>query len=287
MYKKIGPGQGILSVGELGKSRVRIHAQTNLNVRFGDVAGVDEAKAELQEVVEFLATPRKFQHLGGRLPKGVLLVGPPGTGKTLLAKAVAGEAGVPFFSVSGSEFVKMFVGMGAARVRDLFAQAQEKAPCPDIRGREAILRLHAKTVTLAPDVDLRVLAGRTAGFVGADLANLINEAALLAARKSKSQVEMVDFEEAVDRVVAGLEKKARVMTPKERGRVAYHEAGHAPVAESVPIADPAHKISIIPRGIAALGYWWNMRRWPPGAGRTRSACPWCPCLARACGRYSK
>jgi cell division protease FtsH len=329
MYKKIGPGQGILSMGGLGKSRAKIHAQTDLNVRFGDVAGVDEAKAELQEVVEFLATPKKFQHLGGRLPKGVLLVGPPGTGKTLLAKAVAGEAKVPFFSVSGSEFVEMFVGMGAARVRDLFAQAQEKAPCiifvdeldalgkarganplgghdereqtlnqllvemdgfdakqgviimaatnrpeildpallrpgrfdrqvlvdrPDIRGREAILRVHAKTVTLAPAVDLKVLAGRTAGFVGADLANLINEAALLAARKSKAHVEMADLEEAVDRVVAGLEKKARVMTPRERERVAYHEAGHALVAESVPTADPVHKISIIPRGIAALGY---------------------------------
>jgi cell division protease FtsH len=329
MYKKIGPGQGILSMGGLGKSRAKIHAQTDLNVRFGDVAGVDEAKAELQEVVEFLATPKKFQHLGGRLPKGVLLVGPPGTGKTLLAKAVAGEAKVPFFSVSGSEFVEMFVGMGAARVRDLFAQAQEKAPCiifideldalgkarganslgghdereqtlnqllvemdgfdskrgviimaatnrpeildpallrpgrfdrqvlvdrPDIRGREAILRVHAKTVTLAPAVDLTVLAGRTTGFVGADLANLINEAALLAARKDKPQVEMGDFEEAVDRVVAGLEKKARVMTAKERERVAYHEAGHALVAESVPTADPVHKISIIPRGIAALGY---------------------------------
>jgi cell division protease FtsH len=329
MYKKIGPGQGILSMGGLGKSRAKIHAQTDLHVRFDDVAGVDEAKAELQEVVEFLATPKKFQHLGGRLPKGVLLVGPPGTGKTLLAKAVAGEAKVPFFSVSGSEFVEMFVGMGAARVRDLFAQAQEKAPCiifidelgalgkarganplgghdereqtlnqllvemdgfdsrkgviimaatnrpeildpallrpgrfdrqvlvdrPDIRARAAILRVHAKTVTLASDVDLTVLAGRTAGFVGADLANLLNEAALLAARKGKTQVEMGDLEEAVDRVVAGLEKKARVMTPKERERVAYHEAGHALVAESVPTADPVHKISIIPRGIAALGY---------------------------------
>ncbi len=329
MFKKLGPGSGMLSLGGLGKNRAKIYAQSEIGVTFADVAGVDEAKEELQEVVEFLKTPKKFQNLGGRIPKGVLLVGPPGTGKTLLAKAVAGEAGVPFFSVSGSEFVEMFVGLGAARVRDLFAQAQEKAPCiifvdeldalgkarganplgghdereqtlnqllvemdgfdprkgviimaatnrpeildpallrpgrfdrqvlvdrPDINGREAILRVHAKGVKLAPDVDLRVLAGRTAGFVGADLANLINEAALLAARRNKAQVEMADLEEAVDRVVAGLEKKARVMSPKERERVAYHEAGHALVASSVPSADPVHKISIIPRGIAALGY---------------------------------
>ena len=329
MYKKMGPGQGILSLGGLGKSRAKIQAQSDLNIRFPDVAGVDEAKEELQEVVEFLKHPKKFQTLGGRLPKGVLLVGPPGTGKTMLAKAVAGEAGVPFFSVSGSEFVEMFVGLGAARVRDLFAQAQEKAPCiifvdeldalgkarganplgghdereqtlnqllvemdgfdakkgviimaatnrpeildpallrpgrfdrqvlvdrPDINGREAIFRVHIKGVTLAPEVDLKVLAGRTAGFVGADLANLINEGALLAARKGKPHVEMADLEEAIDRVVAGLEKKARVMSPKERERVATHEAGHALVAASVPSADPVHKISIIPRGIAALGY---------------------------------
>ena len=329
MYKKMGPGQGILSLGGLGKSRAKIHAQSDLNVRFPDVAGVDEAKEELREVVEFLKNPKKFQNLGGRIPKGVLLVGPPGTGKTLLAKAVAGEAGVPFFSVSGSEFVEMFVGLGAARVRDLFAQAQEKAPCiifvdeldalgkarganplgghdereqtlnqllvemdgfdpkkgviimaatnrpeildpallrpgrfdrqvlvdrPDIQGREAILKVHAKGVKLVPDVNLKVLAARTAGFVGADLANLINEAALLAARKNKAQVEMADLEEAIDRVVAGLEKKARILSPKERERVAFHEAGHALVAASVPSADPVHKISIIPRGIAALGY---------------------------------
>ena len=329
MFKKLGPGQGMLSLGGLGKSRAKIQAQSDLNIRFPDVAGVDEAKEELQEVVEFLKHPKKFQTLGGRLPKGVLLVGPPGTGKTMLAKAVAGEAGVPFFSVSGSEFVEMFVGLGAARVRDLFAQAQEKAPCiifvdeldalgkarganplgghdereqtlnqllvemdgfdakkgviimaatnrpeildpallrpgrfdrqvlvdrPDINGREAIFRVHIKGVTLAPEVDLKVLAGRTAGFVGADLANLINEGALLAARKGKPHVEMADLEEAIDRVVAGLEKKARVMSPKERERVATHEAGHALVAASVPSADPVHKISIIPRGIAALGY---------------------------------
>jgi cell division protease FtsH len=329
MFKKLGPGQGMLSLGGLGRNRAKIYAQSEIGVTFDDVAGVDEAKEELQEVVEFLKTPKKFQSLGGRIPKGVLLVGPPGTGKTLLSKAVAGEAGVPFFSVSGSEFVEMFVGLGAARVRDLFAQAQEKAPCiifvdeldalgkarganplgghdereqtlnqllvemdgfdpkkgviimaatnrpeildpallrpgrfdrhvlvdrPDIQGREAILRVHAKGVKLGPDVDLKVLAGRTVGFVGADLANLVNEAALLAARGNKSQVEMADLEEAVDRVVAGLEKKARVMNPKERERVAYHEAGHAVVAASVPSADPVHKISIIPRGIAALGY---------------------------------
>jgi len=290
---------------------------------------VDEAKEELKEVVDFLQDPKRFQTLGGHIPKGVLLVGPPGTGKTLLAKAVAGEAKVPFFSVSGSEFVEMFVGLGAARVRDLFAQAGEKAPCiifideldalgkarganplgghdereqtlnqllvemdgfdpkkgviimaatnrpeildpallrpgrfdrqvlvdrPDIKGREAILRVHAKNVKLAPDVDLKVLAARTPGFVGADLANLINEGALLAARRNKQSVEMADLEEAIDRVVAGLEKKARVMNPKERERVAYHEAGHALVAASVPSGDPVHKISIIPRGIAALGY---------------------------------
>jgi len=329
MFRKLGPGQGMLSLGGLGKNRAKIYAQSEIGVSFDDVAGVDEAKDELLEVVEFLKNPKKFQNLGGRIPKGVLLVGPPGTGKTLLAKAVAGEAGVPFFSVSGSEFVEMFVGLGAARVRDLFAQAQEKAPCiifvdeldalgkarganplgghdereqtlnqllvemdgfdakkgviivaatnrpeildpallrpgrfdrqvlvdrPDIRGREAILQVHAKHVKLAAEVNLKVLAARTAGFVGADLANLVNEAALLAARNNKHQVEMADLEEAVDRVVAGLEKKARVMSAKERERVAHHEVGHALVAASVPSGDPVHKISIIPRGIAALGY---------------------------------
>jgi len=317
----------MLSLGGLGRNRAKIYAQSEVGVRFDDVAGVDEAKEELMEIVDFLKDPRRFQTLGGRIPKGVLLVGPPGAGKTLLAKAVAGEAGVPFFSVSGSEFVEMFVGVGAARVRDRFAQASEKAPCiifideldalgkarganplgghdereqtlnqllvemdgfdskkgviimaatnrpeildpallrprrfdrqvladrPDIKGREAILRVHAKDVKLAPDVDLKVLAARTPGFVGADLANLINEGALLAARRNKKLVEMADLEEVIDRVVAGLEKKARVMNPKERERVAYHEAGHALIAASVPSADPVHKISIIPRGIAAL-----------------------------------
>ena len=311
------------------KSKAKIFAQTDTKVSFDDVAGIDEAKEELQEVVEFLRTPEKFQKLGGRIPKGVLLVGPPGTGKTLLAKAVAGEAQVPFFSISGSEFVEMFVGVGAARVRDLFSQAALQAPCiifideldalgkargmnvmgghdereqtlnqllvemdgfetnkgviimaatnrpeildpallrpgrldrqvlvdrPDINGREAILKIHSRNVLLGPEVDLRGIAGRTPGFVGADLANIINEAALLAARNNKEQVEAVDFDEAIDRVVAGLQKKNRVMNPKEKEIVAFHESGHAIVAESVEHADPVHKISIIPRGIAALGY---------------------------------
>ena len=330
MFRKLGPGQGMLSLGGLGRHRAKIYAQSAEGVRFEGVAGVDEAKEELREVVEFLKSPDQFAGLGGRIPKGVLLVGPPGTGKTLLAKAVAGEAGVPFFSVSGSEFVEMFVGLGAARVRDLFAQATAKAPCiifideldalakarganplmgghdereqtlnqllvemdgfdtqkgviilaatnrpetldpallrpgrfdrqvlvdrPDLKGREAILRVHARKIRLDPSVDLRTLAARTPGFVGADLANLINEGALLAARENKAQVEMADLEEAIDRVVAGLEKKAKVMNPKEREIVAYHEAGHALVAEVVPTADRVHKVSIIPRGIAALGY---------------------------------
>jgi cell division protease FtsH len=282
------------------------------------------------EIVEFLKTPERYRRLGGKIPKGVLIVGAPGTGKTLLAKAVAGEAGVPFFSLSGSDFVEMFVGVGAARVRDLFAQAQQKAPCiifideldalgkargvggvlgghdereqtlnqllaemdgfntekgviilaatnrpeildpallrpgrfdrhvaldrPDLKGREQILRVHAKPVTLSPAVDLSAIAARTPGFVGADLANLVNEAALLAARKGKAAVEMADFDEAIDRIVAGLEKKTRVMNPKEKETVAYHEAGHALVAESRPRADRVAKVSIIPRGIAALGY---------------------------------
>jgi cell division protease FtsH len=324
--KRMGPGMGVMS---FSKSKARIFAQSETKITFADVAGIDEAKEELEEVVEFLSNPGKFQKLGGRIPKGVLLVGPPGTGKTLLARAVAGEAKVPFFSISGSEFVEMFVGVGAARVRDLFAQATSQAPCiifideldalgkargmnvmgghdereqtlnqllvemdgfetnkgviimaatnrpeildpallrpgrfdrqvlvdrPDINGREAILKIHSKNVLLAPDVDLRKLAGRTPGFVGADLANLINEAALLAARKDKEEVEPSDFDEAIDRVVAGLAKKNRVMNSQEKEIVAFHESGHAIVAESVDHADPVHKISIIPRGIAALGY---------------------------------
>jgi cell division protease FtsH len=324
--KKMGPGMGVMS---FGKSKAKIFAESETKVTFADVAGIDEAKEELQEVVEFLSNPGKFQKLGGRIPKGVLLVGPPGTGKTLLARAVAGEAKVPFFSISGSEFVEMFVGVGAARVRDLFAQATRQAPCiifideldalgkarginvmgghdereqtlnqllvemdgfetnkgviimaatnrpeildpallrpgrfdrqvlvdrPDINGREAILKIHSKNVLLAPKVDLRKVAGRTPGFVGADLANLINEAALLAARKDKEEVGSAEFDEAIDRVVGGLQKKNRVMNSQEKEIVAFHESGHAIVAESVEHADPVHKISVIPRGIAALGY---------------------------------
>ncbi|MBW2056642.1 MAG: ATP-dependent zinc metalloprotease FtsH [Deltaproteobacteria bacterium] len=326
VFKKMGPGAGVMT---FGKSRAKLYAQENLGVTFNDVAGVDEAKEELKEIIDFLKVPQRFQALGGKIPKGVLLVGPPGTGKTLLAKAVAGEAGVPFFSMSGSDFVEMFVGVGAARVRDLFSQAHQKAPCiifideldalgkargvgptggheereqtlnqllvemdgfdpkkgviimaatnrpeildpallrpgrfdrhilvdrPDLKGREEILRVHTKKVKLAPGVDLKILAARTPGMVGADLANVVNEAALLAARKNKQSVEMTDFEEAIDRVMAGLEKKNRVMSDKEREIVAYHELGHAITAESLPHADPVHKVSIVPRGIAALGY---------------------------------
>jgi cell division protease FtsH len=327
LMKRMGGASGGLM--SIGKSKAKIYMEKDINIRFEDVAGIDEAKEELQEVIEFLKTPQKFQRLGGKIPKGVLLVGAPGTGKTLLAKAVAGEANVPFFSLSGSDFVEMFVGVGAARVRDLFTQAQSKAPCiifideldalgkarginpmgghdereqtlnqllvemdgfttdkgviimaatnrpeildpallrpgrfdrhvmidkPDVTGREAILKVHSKGVTLGPDVDLKKIAARTPGFVGADLANIVNEAALLAARKDKAQVEMGDLDEAIDRVVAGLEKKNRRMNEKEKEIVAYHESGHAIVAEVLPNADPVHKVSIIPRGIAALGY---------------------------------
>ncbi len=326
-----GPTQAL----SFGRSKHKIYDRKELKTTFSDVAGVDEAKAELVEIVDFLKNPKKYQRLGGRIPKGVLLVGPPGTGKTLLARAVAGEADVPFFTLSGSEFVEMFVGVGASRVRDLFEQAKDKAPCivfideldaigksraggtgfigghdereqtlnqllaemdgfdsskgviimaatnrpevldqallrpgrfdrhivvdkPDVRGREAILRLHARAVVLAPDVNLAVIAARTPGFAGADLANIVNEAALLAARKDKSAVEMADFEEAIDRVIAGLEKKSRVLSDKERDIVAHHEIGHALVAVSVAHADPVHKITIIPRGIAALGMTYQL-----------------------------
>ncbi|NLT21913.1 MAG: ATP-dependent zinc metalloprotease FtsH [Syntrophorhabdus sp.] len=317
------------SVLNFGKSRGKIYGEDEIKITFDDVAGVDEAKEELQEIIEYLRYPQKFLDLGGKIPKGILLVGPPGTGKTLLAKAVAGEAKVPFFSMSGSDFVEMFVGVGASRVRDLFSQAQQKAPCiifideldalgkargmnplsshdereqtlnqllaemdgfdtktgviivgatnrpeildpallrpgrfdrhvlvdrPDIKGREEILKVHVREVKLARNIDLSVIAARTPGFVGADLANLINEAALLAARKGKSSVTMEEFEEAIDRVVAGLEKRKRVMSKKEKEIVAYHETGHALMAESLESADPVHKISIIPRGISALGY---------------------------------
>ena len=326
VMKKMGPGMGVMS---FSKSKAKLFAENETMVTFADVAGIDEAKEELQEVVEFLKNPEKFQKLGGRIPKGVLLVGPPGTGKTLLARAVAGEAKVPFFSISGSEFVEMFVGVGASRVRDLFSQAARQAPCiifideldalgkarginvmggndereqtlnqllvemdgfesnkgviimsatnrpeildaallrpgrfdrqglldrPDINGREAILKIHSRKVLLGPDVDLRKVAGLVPGFAGADLANLVNEAALLAARKDKETVGAAEFDAAIDRVVGGLEKKNRVMNPQEKEIVAFHESGHAIVAESVQHADRVHKISIIPRGIAALGY---------------------------------
>jgi cell division protease FtsH len=328
IMRRFGPAQG--GVMSFGKSRAKIVAEDATGITFADVAGQEEAKEELTEIVRFLSTPERYRALGGKLPRGVLLVGPPGTGKTLLAKAVAGEAKVTFFSISGSEFVELFVGMGAARVRDLFAQAQSKAPCivfideldalgkargiggmvgghderentlnqllvemdgfdttggvvilaatnrpevldpallragrfdrqvlvdrPDRVGREAILRVHARAVKLADDVDLALLAQRTPGFVGADLANIVNEAALLAARSGKPGVTMRDFEEAIDRVVAGLEKKNRLINPEEKRRVAVHELGHALVAAFTPGADRVHKISIVPRGLAALGY---------------------------------
>jgi len=325
VFRKMGPGAGVMT---FGKSGAKLYAEMDVKVTFGDVAGVDEAKEELKEIIEFLKEPQKFQRLGGRLPKGVLLVGPPGTGKTLLARAVAGEAKVPFFYISGSSFVEMFVGVGAARVRDLFAQAMQKAPCivfideldavgkargvgpsindereqtlnqllvemdgfdprkgviimaatnrpeildpallrpgrfdrqilvdrPDVKGREEILKVHTRKVKLGKDVDLKIIARRTAGFVGADLANVVNEAALLAARKGKHEVGMKEFEEAIDRILAGLEKKNRVINKKEREIVAYHESGHAIVAEVLPTAEKVHRISIIPRGINALGY---------------------------------
>jgi cell division protease FtsH len=324
-----GMGQGPQSVMSFGKTRAKVQAEVDTGVGFKDVAGVDEAVDELREIVEFLKTPEKFRRLGGRIPKGVLLVGPPGTGKTLLARAVAGEAGVPFFSLSGSEFVEMFVGVGAARVRDLFAQANAKAPCiifideldaigksrnagiagghdereqtlnqllaemdgfdgrtgliilaatnrpeildsalmrpgrfdrqvlvdrPDKRGRERVLEIHSRNVKLGSDVDLKAIAARTPGFAGADLANVVNEAALLAARRNRDAVMRADFEEAIERVVAGLEKKNRRMNEREKEIVAHHEAGHAVVGWMLPYAERVTKVSIIPRGLAALGY---------------------------------
>jgi len=312
-----------------GRSRGRLYAQDDVGITFDDVAGIDEAVEEVREVVDFLKSPAKYQKLGGRIPKGVLLVGPPGTGKTLLAKAIAGEAGVPFFSLSGSDFVEMFVGVGAARVRDLFQQAEAKAPTiifideldalgksrgaspmqghdereqtlnallvemdgfssnagvivvaasnrpemldpalmrpgrfdrqvlvdrPDVRGREAILKVHVKNVKIDETVDLRQIASICVGFVGADLANLVNEAALLAARKNLDAVTMKEFNEGIERVTAGLEKKQRVIGVEVKRRVAFHESAHALVAFSLPNTDPVHKVSIIPRGLAALGY---------------------------------
>lgn len=325
MQQTQGGGNRVMS---FGKSRARLHTDTKHRVTFSDVAGAEEEKYELKEVVDFLKNPKKYLELGARIPKGILLVGPPGTGKTLLAKAVAGEAGVPFFSISGSDFVEMFVGVGAARVRDLFEQAKKNSPCiifideidavgrhrgaglggghdereqtlnqllvemdgfsvnegiiviaatnrsdildpallrpgrfdrritvgiPDIKGREEILKVHSRGKPLAPDVDLKVLAKRTAGFTGADLENVMNEAAILAARKGLKQIGMAELEEAITRVIAGPEKKSRVLTEKDKRLVAYHEAGHAVVAKLLPHADPVHQISIIPRGMAG-GY---------------------------------
>jgi cell division protease FtsH len=326
MMRRMG---GAGSPMAFGRSRGKLIAQEDIEVTFEDVAGIEEAVDELREVVEFLKTPEKYQRLGGRIPKGVLLVGPPGTGKTLLAKAVAGEAGVPFFSLSGSDFVEMFVGVGAARVRDMFQQAEQKAPCiifideldalgktrgsgnigghdereqtlnallvemdgfgtnsgvivmaatnrpetldaallrpgrfdrhvlvdrPDVAGRQQIIEVHLQNIKVDSDVDVKALAAITSGFVGADLANMVNEAALLAARKGRQVVTTADFNEAVERSSAGLEKKSRIMHEEEKLRVAYHEAGHAIVAYSLPNTDPVHKVSIIPRGLAALGY---------------------------------
>ena len=326
LNKRMGKtGMGVMSFGE---NKAKLVAEGDTGVTFKDVAGVDEAKAELEEIVDFLRDPRKYQSIGGKIPRGVLLVGPPGTGKTLLAKAVAGEAKVPFFKISGAEFVEMFVGVGAARVRDMFKQAREKAPClifideldaigksrgvtlggndereqtlnqllvemdgfdsgagviilaatnrpeildpallrpgrfdrqvlvdkPDLKGRIDILRIHARNVNLDESVDLEKVARGTPGFSGADLANIVNEAALLAVRAGRDRVLPKDFEDAIERVVAGLEKKNRLINPQERKTVAYHETGHAILAAYTKGADPVHKISIIPRGIGALGY---------------------------------
>jgi|AntRauTorckE6833_2_1112554.scaffolds.fasta_scaffold00758_13 cell division protease FtsH len=328
IFRKMNPGQQVLNIG---KNKASLYdQQTDTKVTFEDVAGLQEAKAEVEEVVEFLRNPQKFTKLGGVLPKGVLLVGPPGTGKTLLAKATAGEASVPFFSLSGSDFVEMFVGVGAARVRDLFKQAKEKAPCiifideidsigrtrgrgmamgsnderentlnqllsemdgfnsdkgvilmaatnrpdildsallrpgrfdrqimidkPDLNGRVEILRVHTKKLKLGGDIDLRVLASQTPGFAGADLANLCNEAALLAARREKNSIEMEDFQDSIEKVIAGLERKNKLISPDERKIVAYHEAGHAIVGWFLEHTDPVLKVSIVPRGLAALGY---------------------------------
>ncbi len=308
-----------------GKSRAKLFTSSDKKVTFEDVAGVDEAKEELKDIIEFLKNPRKFSRLGGRMPRGILLVGPPGTGKTLLAKAVAGEAGVPFLSISGSDFVELFVGVGASRVRDLFAQAKRLAPCvifideidavgrqrgaglggghdereqtlnqllvemdgfdpnegiivlaatnrpdildpallrpgrfdrtvyvpkPDVRGREAILKVHTRNLPLADDVDLKVIARSTPGLTGADLANIVNEAALIAARKNKNVIEMEDFEEAKDKVLMGKERRSMVLSEEEKKLTAYHEAGHALLATLLPNADPIHKVTIIPRGLA-------------------------------------
>ena len=330
VFRKMGGGMGggMGSIFSVGQSRAKAVEEGKVKTRFADVAGVDEAKEELVEVVDFLKEPKKYTDIGGKIPKGVLLVGPPGTGKTLLARAVAGEAGVPFFRISGSDFVEMFVGVGASRVRDLFKQAREKAPCiifideldaigksrmnnlsgndereqtlnqllvemdgfdnekgliilaatnrpdildpallrpgrfdrqvvvdrPDFKGREAILKIHAKNVKLEDKVDFTALAHATAGLAGADLANIVNEAALLAVRSGRKRVAMQDFDEAIEKTMVGLQKKSRVVKEKERQTVAYHETGHALVAAFTPESDPVHKITIIPRGVGALGY---------------------------------
>ena len=330
LFKKIGGGMGggMGSIFSAGSSRATSVEEGQIKTRFADVAGVDEAKEELVEVVDFLKSPKKYTEIGGKIPKGVLLVGPPGTGKTLLARAVAGEAGVPFFKISGSDFVEMFVGVGASRVRDLFKQAREKAPCiifideldaigksrvnnlggndereqtlnqllvemdgfdnqkglillaatnrpdvldpallrpgrfdrqvvvdrPDVKGRESILKIHSKNVKIEKDVDFQSLARATAGFAGADLANIVNEAALLAVRGGRKKVTMQDFDEAIEKTMVGLQKKNRVIKESERKIVAYHETGHALVAAFTEGSDPVHKISIIPRGVSALGY---------------------------------
>ena len=329
-FRKMAEKQGFGGLMSVGKSKAKVYVERETGVTFDDVAGVDEAKAELEEIVEFLQDPERYGRLGARIPKGILLVGPPGTGKTLLARAVAGQAGVPFFSISGSEFVEMFVGVGAARVRDLFEQARKTKPCiifideldalgrarsaaggfgghdekeqtlnqllseldgfdpregivilaatnrpeildaalmragrfdrqilvdrPDKSGREAILKVHLKKVKVGPGVDIDQIAAITPGFSGADLENLVNEAALIATRRGAEKVTMDDFTRAVERLVAGIEKRSRLLNAREREVVAYHEMGHALVAAAVPGADPVHKVSIIPRGIGALGY---------------------------------
>ncbi|MGA2817027.1 MAG: ATP-dependent zinc metalloprotease FtsH, partial [Xanthobacteraceae bacterium] len=329
LFRRFAEKQGLGGLMTVGKSRAKVFVETDTKVTFKDVAGVEEAKFELQELVAFLRDPKSYGRLGARVPKGVLLVGPPGTGKTLLAKAVAGEAGVPFFSISGSEFVEMFVGVGAARVRDLFEQARKAAPCiifideldalgrsriaggfggtdekeqtlnqllseldgfdpsagvillaatnrpeildpallragrfdrqvlvdrPDRKGRLEILKVHVRKVSLAPDIDLDAIAGMTTGFTGADIANLVNEAAIVATRRNGAAVSLSDFTEAIERILAGPEKKSRVLNAEERRRVAYHEMGHALVAATLPGVDPVQKVSIIPRGVGALGY---------------------------------
>jgi cell division protease FtsH len=326
---RIADRQGFGGLMSIGKSKAKVYVEKDTKVTFADVAGVDEAKFELQEVVSFLKDPKSYGRLGARIPKGILLVGPPGTGKTLLARAVAGEAGVPFFSISGSEFVEMFVGVGAARVRDLFEQARNAAPCiifideldalgrsrtagafggydekeqtlnqllaeldgfdpsagvillaatnrpeildqallragrfdrqvlvdrPDRQGRLAILKVHVRKIEIGKDVELDKVAALTAGFTGADLANLINEAAIAATRRKADNVNFADFMTAIERIVAGIEKKSRVLSAEERRRIAYHEMGHALVAASLPGVDPVQKVSIIPRGVGALGY---------------------------------